>query len=276
MAPATPRLEARWTVAVLLASALAIVAGAAVRRHGLDTGLFLALNGWRGAPDTVWEMLSVAGLGLTALAVLSLGARRHPGVLAALAWCFVVSGGLTQLVKRLLVSPRPPSVLDPGAVHVIGTTLHWGSMPSGHAVTAAAVVTILWTAGGRFWRRPWFLAGAIVLALWIGASRIATGAHWPADVLAGAVLGWASACISVDLARRSGLERWFQSAAGQAFLAVVQLGTGAAMILLDSGFEHTGPFQWILGTATLFAGVRSIEDAPGLTPGRGGTEVQVS
>ncbi len=278
----TPRIRAsplirvgpHSSAAALLAAALVVAAAGAARHHGLDTGLFIALNRWRGLPDAVWEMLSLAGLGVSALTVLALGAQRHPRVLAALAWCVVVSGGLTHLVKRLLVMPRPASVLDPGAFHVIGSKLFWRSMPSGHAVTAGAVVAILWIAGGRHWRRPWVFAGTVVLALSIGVSRIATGAHWPADVVAGAALGWGSAGISVDLARRSGLEGWLESQAGQAFLGVVQVGSGVAMVVLDSGFPQTAPLQWTLGALAIGMGVRSLaERSPMLARRQGSAEV---
>ncbi len=166
-------------------------------------------------------------------------------------------------------------MLDPGAVHVIGAKLFLHSMPSGHAVTAGAVVAILWIAGGRYWRRPWVFAGMVVLALSIGVSRIATGAHWPADVVAGAALGWGSAGISVDLARRSGLEGWLESQAGQAFLGVVQVGSGVAMVVLDSGFPQTAPLQWTLGALAIVMGVRSLaERSPMIARRRGNAEVR--
>lgn len=59
---------------------------------------------------------------------------------------------------------------------------HW-SFPSGHATTAAALMTALWC----LWPRPlWlYVAGAALVAF----ARVATGQHYLSDVVAGAVIG---------------------------------------------------------------------------------------
>ncbi len=257
-----------------LAIALGIVALAvAVRRTGLDLGLFLAVNGWRGVPDPVWHLLGVAGLGVTALAVLTLGPRTRPAVVAALPWLLVVGGGLTQALKRVLPSPRPAGLLDPSTLHVVGDRLRLGSMPSGHAMTAAAVCCVLWMAGGPTWRR---LPGAALAGAAAGAiavSRVATGAHWPADVVAGAALGWAVACVSLRLARATRTEAFLASRAGQWALGAAQIGAGAA-IASDATFPAALPVQWALGGLAFGAGIWTLARrcAPSVA-GRAGGEV---
>lgn len=57
------------------------------------------------------------------------------------------------------------------------------SFPSGHTVTIFALATAL----ALIWRRlAW---PAFAMAILVGLSRIAVGAHWPSDVLAGAWIG---------------------------------------------------------------------------------------
>ena len=66
--------------------------------------------------------------------------------------------------------PRPPT----------------SSFPSGHAASAAAFAT------GVAIEVPGLAAPAIALAAAVGASRVATGTHYPSDVLAGTVIGAAA------------------------------------------------------------------------------------
>lgn len=107
----------------------------------------------------------------------------------ALAWLMVISvlsiaylldGILLSWLKFALDFPRPPLILPPGAVHIVGRPEYHYSLPSGHASFAMLMVASLWPVLNGYWR----IAG-IVLALWVGLSRISLGAHFPADVVAG-------------------------------------------------------------------------------------------
>jgi membrane-associated phospholipid phosphatase len=237
------------------------MAAALVRLHGLDGPLFLVLNGWRGLPDQVWENLSVAGLGVTALAALAIGARRHPRIFATLPWMLAVGGGFTHLVKQLMPMPRPAAVFAAANLHVVGPKLFLRSMPSGHAMTAAAVVCILFLAGGPLWRRPWVLAASLAIAAAIGLSRIVSGAHWPSDVAAGVVLGWATGCVSVHLAELTRTEHWLATPPGQAIVGATQVGAGVG-VALDQGYGHTLPLQWALAALVIWAGLRTFARQP--------------
>ena len=74
------------------------------------------------------------------------------------------------------------------------------SFPSAHAMVSMlawltlAAVLVRFVAHDR--TRTLVVAGAVVLSVLIGASRVYLGVHWPSDVLAGwsAGLAWASAC----------------------------------------------------------------------------------
>ncbi len=260
---AHPRVGLRLDLISLAVAWLVVVAASVARHAGLDAPVFLALNGWRGLPDAVWETLSVAGLGVSALVVCTVDAQRHPRVVAALPWMFAIGGGLTHLVKQAMPMPRPTSVLTAAQLHVVGPKLFLRSMPSGHAMTACAVVCILFLAGSPFWRRPWVLASGAVLAAAIGLSRLVSGAHWPADVAAGAALGVAAGCVSVHLAELTRTAAWLATSAGQWIIAAAQLGAGAALVI-DQGYGRTLPVQWILATLAVWAGLRTLPELPWL------------
>jgi hypothetical protein len=66
------------------------------------------------------------------------------------------------------------------------------SMPSGHALTAGAVLAVIWftqTSHEPNRRFPYAGLVALLIALLVAFSRIMIGAHWPADVLVGLGIG---------------------------------------------------------------------------------------
>jgi membrane-associated phospholipid phosphatase len=249
----------RLDVIALAVATAAVLAATYARIHGADTTLFLIVNGWRGLPDVVWETLSVAGLGVSALVVFATPGRRAPRLAATLPWMLAVGGGLTHLVKQAVPMLRPASVLAAGDVHMIGPKLFLRSMPSGHAMTAFAVVTVLFLVGGPLWRRPSLVVVSFVLATAIGASRVASGVHWPTDVAAGVALGWATGVVSVHLATVTRTETWLATSAGQWILGATQVGAGVA-VAFDQGYGWTLPIQWVLATVAVSAGVRTLSE----------------
>ncbi|HKE99773.1 MAG TPA: phosphatase PAP2 family protein [Actinomycetes bacterium] len=93
---------------------------------------------------------------------------------------------LARLVKALAERPRPP--LAAMAAHADGL-----AFPSGHATQAMAVfgmLTVLVALGRWPWRgKVAFGAGALLIVLVVGFSRLYLGVHWLTDVLAGWALG---------------------------------------------------------------------------------------
>lgn len=65
------------------------------------------------------------------------------------------------------------------------------SFPSGHTLCTTALATTAVLCLTRVWPRSRYAAVALAV-LWVGLmalSRLVLGAHWPSDVLAGAILG---------------------------------------------------------------------------------------
>jgi diacylglycerol kinase family enzyme len=90
-----------------------------------------------------------------------------------------------NLVGKSLTSRRRP-FLDVPARSRLRRVPRSSSFPSGHAANAAAFVT------GAAIEMPSLAAPGIALASAVGASRIATGVHYPSDILAGTAIGAAA------------------------------------------------------------------------------------
>lgn len=246
--------------AALLTAAVALGLGAVLLRTlALDEPLFLTLNGWFAswpAAALLWSSLSVLGLGLSAFLLLAIacGTTLEAGslrLLAALLWGFPIGGALTHLLKHTIDAPRPAAVLPAEQFHLIGSALQHGSMPSGHSVTAFATLVIVlgcWQLGrvGRL--------GAVLLAVAVALSRIATAAHWPSDVLAGAGLGLLTGLLVLRLVADGRRSCWLLRASGVP-LALLQCGCGVAMCLIQTGYPAAVPLQWLLGGTAVLAGL---------------------
>lgn len=120
---------------------------------------------------------------------------RRPDVV----WQFLLTALLAGLyvpgLKELFSELRPPAVLLEGSFHLIGPALQNNAFPSGHTTIAFALAGLLCL--HRVHNGIKFVA--LLLAVFVGFSRIANGVHWPLDVLAGALGGWLVAIGAVQL-----------------------------------------------------------------------------
>jgi undecaprenyl-diphosphatase len=99
----------------------------------------------------------------------------------------IVTGAIVALLKEVIARPRPEEarvLLDAGSLY---------SMPSGHAARTMAAAVALWGLGKR-WRITLF--GFAFLTM---VSRVYVGAHWPNDVLLGALIGVLAGLVAIAL-----------------------------------------------------------------------------
>jgi membrane-associated phospholipid phosphatase len=195
----------------------------------------------------LWSCLTVLGLGWAAL-ILVLAADRGAGrVTALLVPTFLLGAALTHLCKWLLAVPRPGASGLLPQLHMIGAAFRAPvSMPSGHALAAAATAALVLLALPRLRRS---LLGPLLLlyAALVGWSRVVVGAHWPSDVLVGAGLGALSValCLAVTaLPKPAALlrsaARRIRSPGGQRWVAVAEIAAAAGLLTERTGGYPAG------------------------------------
>jgi undecaprenyl-diphosphatase len=216
-AVATPAWRARRRIAIgafaaLVAVIVAMVlvdAGAVDVARRLPQPLVTFFDWLTDFGKSVRLLVPIALL-LAAIAVVDSPAlaRTSRGVLAALAvrlgflFAAVALPGLVfTILKRLIGRARP--LVEGGAApfvyHPLGWSVEYASFPSGHATDAFAIATAV----GALWprTRPMMWTYAVLIAL----SRIVLTAHFPSDVIAGAVVGTMGALIVRDWFAARGL-----------------------------------------------------------------------
>jgi membrane-associated phospholipid phosphatase len=193
------RTWGRRLVAVL-AGSLAVAALVPVLAP-LDNRLFFAIHALGHGPEWVYSVLDPHMRNYVILGALVLAAaavtRVRPLIAVAVTLLFAAyfSNGLLQLFYEVYDRPRPEEML--GGLFATAQGRSWAhieSFPSGHMVITTAVAV----AGAS-------LVPALrgVLALYLGMvalTRITFGAHFPLDVVVGAVFGYEVGRLSAALA----------------------------------------------------------------------------
>jgi membrane-associated phospholipid phosphatase len=138
-------------------------------------------------------ILIALSVGLAAVSSL----RSVPLVLAKVMGAALLSWGLLEALYAINDRPRPEEALGAGEVSLNGHSwAHLHSFPSGHmAITAALAVAIAL----QFPRLRWALWGYVAA---VGLTRVMFGAHFPLDVVAGTILGAASAYAAAGIVGR--------------------------------------------------------------------------
>jgi membrane-associated phospholipid phosphatase len=91
---------------------------------------------------------------------------------------------VVELVKALVHRGRPFIRLS--QARIVGHRAGGRSFPSGHTSQAFFMATLM---VGYFHAGVWAMCLLYAIALLVGITRIYVGAHYPRDVLAGAILG---------------------------------------------------------------------------------------
>lgn len=105
-------------------------------------------------------------------------------------FCSVLSAGIVTKVLKTFIGRARPIFFE--ALNMTGfypPSLEWAfnSMPSGHTSATFAGLVMLGLLAPKIKWATW------TVAIIVGASRVAYGAHWPTDVLLGAFIGMAAA-----------------------------------------------------------------------------------
>ncbi len=217
--------------------------------------LFLQINHKAQAlPDSFWIFFDLLGNGWYDFALATPLLLLAPRNLVSSVCAGAIAGLSGRALKLTLELPRPASVLDPTSFHILGNPLTSLTMPSGHTLTAFALITAIYFSTPFEKRKP--LLCLFLFPITAGIARIAVGAHWPADVMAGAAIGILGGLIGTHLCRNIPQQllkpqSWLMRllAAGSA-LCVYVLATS------EIDFTRALPFQWAaasIGTLSLLA-----------------------
>lgn len=111
---------------------------------------------------------------------------------AFLIFCSVLGAGVIAKILKVCIGRARPIFFE--ALDMVGffpPAWEWAfnSMPSGHTTVSFAGLVMVGMLAPKYKALTW------TLAIVIGVSRIAIGAHWPSDVILGAFIGMAFADI---------------------------------------------------------------------------------
>lgn len=232
--PRRPRPQRLLILGALFAVCAALLIGSA----GYCAG-FQSVQGWCAAlPPVFWETVTVLGDERILFALALPFYRRYPQVFAALVVAAISAALLSRGIKLVAEMPRPAALLPVGEITIIGPRVLHNSLPSGHTASVFACVGV-WIAYLNARHQPWLLALAGLAVL----SRVAVGAHWPADVLLGACVGLFAAWLGTRVVDG---RLWREASLGyRAMLALVVVAT-ATLPFDGQGYALSLPFRLLV------------------------------
>ena len=190
-----PRLAASLLAAIALGLALPLF-------QPIDNGLFHAVNGLGDGPEWLYQALDPHTrnyiLLLTTTIVGGAVFLRRPryvlGAALGVVLAAYLAGAAIEVVKLFVERARPEEVLGAQVQLSHGRSwAHLASYPSGHLIVTSAMAAAAAAALPAL-RKP--LLAYVVM---IGLTRVLFGAHFPTDVLVGAVLGYELGMFSARL-----------------------------------------------------------------------------
>jgi len=107
----------------------------------------------------------------------------------------LITAIVSTIFKELFLAPRPALLLNTESFNIIGLTHKNFSFPSGHTMAVFSLVGFYILS----FENKLMIFGLILLGSLVALSRVAVGAHWPEDILAGAFLGIICSIMSVKL-----------------------------------------------------------------------------
>ena len=117
---------------------------------------------------------------------------KTKGSYAFLILCSVLSAGIVVKILKVLIGRARPVFFEAlGMSGFFPPSFDWAfnSMPSGHTAVSFAGLVMIGMLAPKYKPLTW------TLAIIIGLSRVAIGAHWPSDVIFGAFVGMVMADI---------------------------------------------------------------------------------
>ena len=198
-------------------------------------------------PELFWAVTNLGGDAFVVLLVLLMAERRSGNVTSWIFKTWLTGALVAQVIKNLFPTPRPGFVLAIDQLNLIDNPpVLSGSMPSGHALAAISCGLILCTMLVMNSKRLVWTLPVMLLSLVVAWSRVAVGAHWPADVFAGAGLAFLIVPATWIWEQQHSWNKWFQQRAGIGFLILIHFMIVVHLTFLPTEFLSVQLVQFSL------------------------------
>jgi membrane-associated phospholipid phosphatase len=218
----------------------------------INQSWMLAIHSSPVLPTWFWSLVNLGGDAWVVLLILLLIEKRQGEVTSWVLKTWLMGAFLVQLIKYFFPQPRPVNVLGISQLSIIDhPPMVSGSMPSGHALAAVScgfiVCMLLRSRGVQLWSLT-LISLLAVLAAW---ARVAVGAHWPADVIAGAGLAFGVVVMAHVWEMRFSWNSWFLKRQGITLLIVLHILIALHLTVPQSEIWFVQFVQFTLAFASL-------------------------
>lgn len=229
---------------------LSCVATALLYLFNWNHAVFHAVNGTRSVLGPLpAAALTILGDGLIVAVLILPFIRVRRDVLWSLFWAALIWTLMVHILKQSLDVPRPPRVLDAESFILIGRKRGAHAFPSGHTATIFGFAGV-WVFRLKKINVSFVL---LVLAILVGLSRIAVGVHWPADVAAGAAIGWISAYAGILLEDRL---KWSRFNGPALWIGILLLISAVVLLIsYDTGYREVEALRYAVGAVCFVLGL---------------------